>query len=185
MPGGAFLLVLHIQCEGSSPPIRTTRWWTASLCKPSRRCGPATTRCKYVHVSSLMPSLASNGRVRTTPALRRRTSLLLMVLKPLGNTNLYGGAGLEGCVDRRVAREGDRELTGTYLQRVGAALQPCADLLPATSNVQPTERQTISDGTRTQPSIKTRALRLMMALVTVQLPSSCVASAPTRKVPEG
>ena len=35
------------------------------------------------------------------------------------------------------------------------------------------------------PSISTRALRLMMALVTVQAPPDRVASAPTRSVPEG
>ena len=40
-------------------------------------------------------------------------------------------------------------------------------------------------GTRTRPSISTRALRLMIALVTVHSPSTCVASAPTRNVPEG
>ena len=42
-----------------------------------------------------------------------------------------------------------------------------------------------SAGTRTRPSISTRALRLMIALVTVHSPSTCVASAPTRNVPDG
>src|SRR5690606_9803188 len=42
-----------------------------------------------------------------------------------------------------------------------------------------------SAGTRTWPSISTRALRLMIALVAVQRPSTSHASAPTRRVPEG
>src|SRR5690606_41497167 len=42
-----------------------------------------------------------------------------------------------------------------------------------------------SAGTRTWPSISTRALRLMIALVAVQRPSTSAASAPTRSVPEG
>jgi hypothetical protein len=45
--------------------------------------------------------------------------------------------------------------------------------------------QNASPGTRTQPSIRIRALRLMMALVTVHVPSTRRASAPTRRVPEG
>ena len=45
--------------------------------------------------------------------------------------------------------------------------------------------QKLSPGTRTQPSISTRALRLMMALVTLQSPFCSEASAPTRKVPDG
>ena len=45
--------------------------------------------------------------------------------------------------------------------------------------------QNASAGTRTQPSIRIRALRLMMALVTVHSPSTWRASAPTRSVPEG
>ena len=46
-------------------------------------------------------------------------------------------------------------------------------------------RQIWSAGTRTQPSISTRALRLMTALVTVHSPFTCFASAPTRSVPDG
>ena len=45
--------------------------------------------------------------------------------------------------------------------------------------------QKASPGTRTQPSISTRALRLIMALLTTQSLPCCVASAPTRSVPEG
>jgi len=45
--------------------------------------------------------------------------------------------------------------------------------------------QNASPGTRTQPSINTRALRLMMALVTLHTPLVCVASAPTLSVPDG
>ncbi len=45
--------------------------------------------------------------------------------------------------------------------------------------------QNASPGTRTQPSINTRALRLMIALVTVHWPLTWLASAPTRRVPEG
>jgi hypothetical protein len=42
-----------------------------------------------------------------------------------------------------------------------------------------------SPGTRTQPSISTLALRLMMAFFTHHSPASCAASAPTRSVPDG
>src|SRR4051794_40732794 len=45
--------------------------------------------------------------------------------------------------------------------------------------------QDASPGTRTLPSINTRALRLMIALATVHRPSAWMASAPTRRVPEG
>ena len=45
--------------------------------------------------------------------------------------------------------------------------------------------QNASPGTRTAPSINTRALRLMMALPTLHWPSTSFASAPTRSVPEG
>ena len=38
---------------------------------------------------------------------------------------------------------------------------------------------------RTQPSISTRALRLMTARVTCHTPSTCATDAPTRNVPEG
>ena len=40
-------------------------------------------------------------------------------------------------------------------------------------------------GTRTRPSISTRALRLMLALVTVHSLPMRLASAPTRNVPDG
>ena len=38
--------------------------------------------------------------------------------------------GVQVCADRRVAMDGDRELTWTYLQRVGTALHPQYDLSP-------------------------------------------------------
>src|SRR5690606_33322736 len=44
---------------------------------------------------------------------------------------------------------------------------------------------TTSAGTRTQPSISTRALRLITAFVTLQRPSTCSTEAPTCRVPEG
>jgi len=50
---------------------------------------------------------------------------------------------------------------------------------------QPKKNQKLPPGMRTQPSMSTRALRLMMALVTLHSPLTCVASAPTRKVPDG
>src|SRR5690606_8212906 len=51
--------------------------------------------------------------------------------------------------------------------------------------VQERGHQNASPGTRTQPSMRIRALRLMMALVTVHSPFTWAASAPTRSVPEG
>ncbi|MNE25105.1 hypothetical protein D3C80_1184230 [compost metagenome] len=45
--------------------------------------------------------------------------------------------------------------------------------------------QKVSPGTRTQPSISTRALRLITALVTVHSPLTTSAAAPTRRVPDG
>ena len=48
-----------------------------------------------------------------------------------------------------------------------------------------TRRQKASPGTRTQPSISTRALRLITARVTCHWPSAQAASAPTRNAPEG
>lgn len=48
-----------------------------------------------------------------------------------------------------------------------------------------TRRQKASPGTRTQPSISTRALRLITALVAVHSPSTSAAAAPTRRVPDG
>lgn len=42
-----------------------------------------------------------------------------------------------------------------------------------------------ASGTRTHPSINTRALRLMTALVTTHSPSRQLACAPTRSVPDG
>lgn len=45
--------------------------------------------------------------------------------------------------------------------------------------------QNASPGTRTWPSMMIRAERDMTALVTAHSPSTCRASAPTRKVPEG
>src|SRR5947199_4623353 len=42
-----------------------------------------------------------------------------------------------------------------------------------------------ANGTCTQPCISTRALRLMMALLTVHSPSTTCACEPTRKVPDG
>ena len=45
--------------------------------------------------------------------------------------------------------------------------------------------QKLSPGTRTQPSIRMRALRLITARVTRHWPPSSTASAPTRSVPDG
>ena len=45
--------------------------------------------------------------------------------------------------------------------------------------------QNASPGTRTQPSMSTRALRLMTALVTIHSPFTWLAAAPTRSVPDG
>src|SRR5690554_3305283 len=44
----------------------------APLCQPLRWYAPATTRCKYVRVSSLMTSMSSNGRIRGVPTQRRK-----------------------------------------------------------------------------------------------------------------
>ena len=49
--------------------------------------------------------------------------------KPSASYGYVEKAGRQGCDDRRVAMDGDRELTGTYWQRVGTAL-PASLVLP-------------------------------------------------------
>src|SRR5690554_7778709 len=95
---------------------------SARLCKPLRRYDPVTTRCKYVLVSSLMSSLTSNGRIRDVPTQRQ----ILRVADSFASSScgVYWWAGGAGLCRPSVFRDENRELTGTYLQRVGTALHP-------------------------------------------------------------
>src|SRR5690554_6548816 len=68
-----------------------------------------------------MTSMSSNGRIRGVPTQRRKLRGAEGLL-PAARSLLAGwGAGL---CRPSVYRDENRELTGTYLQRVGTALHP-------------------------------------------------------------
>ena len=94
----------------------------AGLCWPLRCYAPVTTRHEHIPVGSLMPSMASNGRIRGMPTQRQKLRAAEGLTS--GNCGVCWRAVVQGRADRRVAMDGDRELTGMYLQRVGTALHP-------------------------------------------------------------
>src|SRR5690606_35454372 len=91
-------------------------------CRPLRWYAPATTRREHVHVGSLMSSMTSNGRIGGVPTQRRKL-LSCCEKKPSAARGVEAawGAGLSR---PSVFMDENRELTWTYLQRVGTALQP-------------------------------------------------------------
>src|SRR5690554_5454534 len=111
--------MLHASCL-------TLRWYV-----------PAATRREYVPVGSLMSSLTSNGRIRGVPTQRRK----LRVADGFTSSRcgVIGGAGGQGCADRRFSGMKTASLQGCTCS-VSACPAPQHDLAGVRSRDVPTRR---------------------------------------------
>src|SRR5690606_3253161 len=117
-------------------------WLGVHPCRPLRRYAPATTRREHVPVGSLMSSLTSNGRIGGVPTQRQKLRSCCEK-KPSAARSVEAAWGA-GLCRPSVLMDENRELTWTYLQRVGTALhtsKPTSDLHPSSEGLHKQHRQ--------------------------------------------
>src|SRR5690606_11467658 len=126
------------------------------------------------------------GRVLQPRYLVQVMVVQLLVQRPEGGLDVgevHDPAGVLARLPRDVQLDPER------VPVQARALVPFGHVRQAVRGLQGEDLEDVhaqsSAGTRTAPSISTRALRLITALVAVQRPSTWRASAPTRRVPEG
>ena len=128
-----------------------------------RRAGRAVpTRCKYVPVSSRLPSMATDGRHNPAapPFLTAIAPLTVSDHQPYKCRDLASGAA---CLRPFDARDGINEPTGMYSRRVAGRLLPAQRQLKTQSNQDNQRAVRCRTASNRQIPAVTETLRLLTA----------------------